>query len=653
MQSSKSPAAGQVFRALRLSVPFGLATCCLWLLSTRVDLPSGSELGSMISALQFWQWGAACLATALSFWALGRYDCVAHRHLQTGLDGPAARRAGMAAIAFSQFVGFGLFSGAYARWRLIPALSAMQAAQLTGLVGLTFMAALAVISGSAMVLFPPSPWYQLIGAVILICTLATAAYSFWAPAMTLGSLKLHWPSLTAMAALSGWALIDVAAAGTALWVLLPQSLDITWSTLLVVYFIALGAAIVSSAPGGTGPLELTIFSLLPGHDSAALIAALLAFRLVYYVLPASLACLALVAPSMLQLFAQKKKTPDLMGSHRRSAAALPQDRTCAETGIIRQNGGHVQAFGLNQLAMLDTPQISLAFFDPLSGHASEIFAPFKTYAQHRNTTACLYKCSPRIAQQARRAKWAVVRIASEAVIDPTQFSESGSCRRQLRRKLRHAEKSGLIIRPAPATLPISQMAAIDTLWQESHGIAHGTTMGRFEAQYLASQKVMIAWQEQRIIGFISLHSSTQEWCLDLIRLAPNAPDGTGHALIRAAIDAANKEGVSRLSLAAVPDHHFAKWLNPGLRRFKSSFAPNWQPRYVASPSWAGLALSLVEILRLVHRPGPVQPAACQTKTTTEPMCNETREDRNWFSDPTSDNRHPHNEVEDYAIALKR
>lgn len=609
MQSLKHPTAGHILQLARLSAPFAMAALCLWALSTRIELPSASEIWALLGGLRLWQWLAACVATAVSFWALGRYDSVAHCHLQTGLDGPQARRAGMAAIAFSQLVGFGLFTGAYARWRLVPGLTAMQAAQLTGLVGLTFMAALAVICGVAMLMVPLSPWFTPVGGFLVATAFGATVLSFLAPTLSLGRLNLRWPSLTAMVALSVWALIDVLAAGSALWVLLPGTLDIPWSTLVVVYLIALAAAILSSAPGGTGPLELMVFTLLPTQDSTGLLAALLAFRLVYYALPAALSCAMMLLPQRLKTMRAPVIDPDLLGARRASASALQHQRPCAETGIIRQNGGHVQSFGFNQLALLDSPQISVALFDPLVGELRETLAPLKRYAQQRNATPCIYKCSARNALAARQAGWAVLRIAAEAVLSPAAFNEAGSHHRQLRRKLRHAEKSGLTVLPAPANLPLAQMEALDKLWQEQHGGARGTTMGRFEANYLATQRVFLAWENDRIIGFISLHVSKAEWCLDLIRICPDAPDGTGHVLLRAAISASAEEGIARLSLAAVPDHRYAARLDPGLRRFKASFAPTWEPRYLACPSWSEMIIAGLEMARLINRPGKVLPAS--------------------------------------------
>ncbi|MDE4174673.1 phosphatidylglycerol lysyltransferase domain-containing protein [Phaeobacter sp. PT47_59] len=609
MINSHRTLSGSVRTAFRWTAPVAMALLCLWALDARIGLPSLADLGATLAALPGWKWAAACLATAISFWALGRYDSVAHRHLRTGLDSPRAQRAGMAAIAFSQATGFGLITGAYARWRLMPGLKPVQAAQITALVGFTFMMTLAAISGAALLIVPVLPGTGWLGIALLSGFLAAVAASFWFPALRIGRLQLRWPSLIAMAALLGWTALDVVAAGSALWLLLPDTVDVAWSTLVTVYFIALGAAILSSAPGGAGPLELTVCALLPGTDTGALLAALVAFRLVYYALPAALACTMMLLPRRTEAQSAPPEDAALLGTQQRPAASIPAGRPCSEAAIIRQNGGHVQALGLNQLAVLDSPQSTIAFFDLLSGQTGEVFAPFATYGRQRNASVCFYKCSARTGTEARRARWKVLRLAAEAVVCPPSFSESGSSHRQLRRKLRHAEKAGVTALPAAASLPIDQMAEIDHAWQTSHGKAYGTTMGRFEPGYLTHQHVFLAWKDGRLEGFISLHHSDGEWCLDLIRIRPDAPDGTSHALVRAAIAAAAAAEVPRLSLAAVPDHRWAHRFDRGLRRFKSCFAPTWEPRYIAAPSWGQMALSLAEILRLVHRPDPVRPVA--------------------------------------------
>ncbi|MFS4583107.1 phosphatidylglycerol lysyltransferase domain-containing protein [Phaeobacter sp. C3_T13_0] len=604
-------------RSLRLAVPVAVMIGCIALLQAHVPLPDVQELREILSTLSPWQWGGSLLATCISFGALGRYDTVAHRHLRTGLDGPKARRAGIVAIALSQTLGFGLVTGAFARWRMLKGLRPLRAAQLTGMVAVTFLIALAGICGAALMISPAPVSNIWLGGAILSATLLMIGTMAIVPLVRIGRMTLRWPSVTAITALGFWALIDVIAAGTALWLLLPESVDLSLAALLPAYFLALGVAILSSAPGGAGAFELALCAMLPAQITTEVIAAIVAFRLVYYILPAIVAGLCLAWPTLAWLAvggtdatsAAATDPEALQGSAMRPASHLPQNRPTAESAVIQQNGGHIHAFGLNQVALLDSPQASIALFGTVSGHLTEALPGLKSHARLRNAVACLYKCSARDAVDCRRARWRVLRIAQEAVLCPISFNETGSNRRQLRRKLRQAEKACVRVlaadQSADQDVLTEKMAQVDAAWQSAHGGAKGTTMGRFQPEYLAQQRVFIAWHDNRMVGFVSFHATPKEWCLDLIRLLSDAPDGTSHALIRAALSDAAEAAVPRLSLAAVPDHRFAKRLDPGLRRFKTAFAPKWEDRYVAAPSFLQMAIALAELLRLVHHPAPL------------------------------------------------
>ena len=593
-----------VANSLRVVTPLIIMAGCLIALTRQADLPHIHDLFILLGQVPAPHWIGALGATVLSFWALGRYDAVAHRHLRTGVDDPTARRAGMASIAFSQAVGFGLFSGSFARWRLLPRLNPLQSAQLTGFVGITFMTALAVICGLSLLLVGPSLGMRASGAGILLVSTVACGLCFLHPEWRVRGLRLRLPSIQAIFALALWTLMDVTFAGVALWLLLPLGHDIGLGVMLPAYFLALGLAIISSSPGGAGPLELAMLTLLPGADPAILVAGLLAFRAVYYALPAALAGVVLLWPNLMRrgLPLPDHAEDDYLGSDVRPAASQPFVRPQAETGVILQNGGHVMAFGLNQVAMLDTPQISAVLFDPISGRRGEIPDALRAHARARNTAACFYKCSARTALAAKKQGWKVLKIAQDAILYPAEFSVKGSKFRQLRRKLRHAEKSGLRVEPAWSSLPLVQMAEVDEAWTRQHGAARGTTMGQFEPGYVSIQMTCLAWVEDRLVGFMTFHRAADEWCLDLVRQLPGAPDGTGHALICAAIDAARDAGVRRLSLAAVPDHRFSQRFDGGLRQFKSCFAPKWEPRYIAAPTWPQMGLAIAEMTRLVHRP---------------------------------------------------
>ena len=201
-------------------------------------------------------------------------------------------------------------------------------------------------------------------------------------------------------------------------------LDVTSEAAVATYFEALGPVdhVVmtagSSAPGGAGAFELALCTMLPTHATAEIIAAILAFRLVYYLLPAVLAGLCLCWPALTRLALNATNTASraddpqaLSGSAMRPASHLPHNRPIAEAAVIWQNGGHIHAFGLNQVALVDSPQASIALFGAVSGHLAEVLPGLRQHAKLRNAVACLYKCTARDAAMCRRARWRVLRIA--------------------------------------------------------------------------------------------------------------------------------------------------------------------------------------------------------------------------------------------------
>ena len=55
--------------------------------------------------------------------------------------------------------------------------------------------------------------------------------------------------------------------------------------MLAVFLASFSAALVSHAPGGLGVLELTFLKAMPETPKAEVLAALLAFRLLYLIIP--------------------------------------------------------------------------------------------------------------------------------------------------------------------------------------------------------------------------------------------------------------------------------------------------------------------------------------------------------------------------------
>lgn len=88
--------------------------------------------------------------------------------------------------------------------------------------------------------------------------------------------------------------LDMAAAASALYVLLPQN-AIGWPVFFAIYSTAVGIGLISHVPAGIGIFETVIVSALAGSvDVDRVLGSLLLYRLIYNVLPLLVAALALI-----------------------------------------------------------------------------------------------------------------------------------------------------------------------------------------------------------------------------------------------------------------------------------------------------------------------------------------------------------------------
>lgn len=593
--------------ALRAAVSLLISGGFFWLLAQRLADIDLVELRAGFSAVPWRNWSLALGLTGLSFWAVGHYDSVLHRHFNTGLPERLTRSAGICAIAVSQTLGLGLITGSILRWRMLPGQNLWQATRLTAAVGISFLAGWAVVTATTLLILPQAPFKPLAAVMfvaalglIVLCLLAPARLRFCPNGQTIARLVV----LTA---------IDTFAAAAAFYLLCGPEVGVGFAALLPVFLLAFGAGLISGTPGGVGPFEMTLLALLPSQAEVPLLAAVLAWRAVYFAIPAILGAIWAV---------RGPKTPPASLVQRPLHAAGFR----AELGLQHQGEHHF----LPDAAMLAgvTQHFLIGLFDPATPPDRRQL----TYAQaalHRAARArakipILYKCSARSAAIARAQGNCCMRIAQEAWLSPGDFHLKQSNRSGLRRKLRRAEVAGVCVTKPGAhpALPWDKLAEIAATWAAAHGGERGFSMGRYCQNYLAKQRLYVAWCDGAPIAFASFHQAPDEWTLDLMRYGTQPPDGTMHLLVQSALQDAAAHGVARLSLAAAPDfaprNRFAARLlrglldsGHGLTRFKASFAPHWQPLYIVAPNRAALTVAVAEIARAILHPRPLRPIQYQ------------------------------------------
>jgi uncharacterized membrane protein YbhN (UPF0104 family) len=103
----------------------------------------------------------------------------------------------------------------------------------------------------------------------------------------------------------GMGAIEMASAIGALFVLMPGYAGISFPAFSTLYIGAVLLGIASHAPGGIGVFEAAMLAVVDRQNSSGMVAALLAYRLIYNVAPFLLASLVLAGDELRTIFSSK------------------------------------------------------------------------------------------------------------------------------------------------------------------------------------------------------------------------------------------------------------------------------------------------------------------------------------------------------------
>jgi phosphatidylglycerol lysyltransferase len=586
---------------LRAVMICGVLTASAVFVAQRLQGFGWDAAWSGLMGLPAGQIGMALMAVALAFVAVAGQERAVLAHLALAVARGAGGRAAMAAAAVSQTVGFGPVVGAIVRQRLLHGLTMGQSFAISACITVGFFAGICLL---ALAGFAVMPGHDLARGLLAVAVLGLVGAAVVGGPTVMGFRK---PNLFVMARFLGWLAVDLTALAAVLWLVLPG--ETAFLNLLPVFLIALGIGVASGSPGGVGPFEATLVAFLPQVGATDLVAGIIAFRVLAYVLPALCGAVwALIGPWRAEV------VPSVLIEHRQVAMSVLRKLPGAEVQLVRQGrltllageGGYLWLSGT-----LAHTRVLLGAV--MSGGRMDALRAVERLARAEARVPLLYKMDARMAALARRQGYAVIPVAREAVLEPAGFTVAGPERARLRRKVAHAQKAGVVVSAGVMPSLIEMQEVVDD-WVEVHGPERGFSMGRWEAGYVAEQQVICARSPAGVLlAFITLHAGDREWVLDLVRVRPGAPDGTTYAMVCCALEAARAQGVARLSLAAVPEFgqrgvvaHVLRCVaggRAGLDQFKSAFAPKWEMRYAAAPGWMALALGGVEVALAILRPG--------------------------------------------------
>ncbi len=296
-----APRAGQrAWLWFKRLAPWALAAVVLTLVADQARTVDWPAVWQALQSLSPARLAVAALLALVSYGLYAAFDLVGRR--LTGHRLSVKRTLGTAAISYAFNLNFGAWVGGialrlrlYSRWGLaVPSvLQVMTYSMLTNWLGYLW------VGGAVLMFAPPrlpAAWalpdtglravglamLAAAGAYLALCRFSRQRQLSWRT----HTLPLPSASLAALQALAGganWLLI-----GSIAWLLLGGRID--YASVLGTMLLAAVAGVVTHVPANLGVLEAvvvaTLGARLPAHE---LLAAMLAYRAAYYLLPLAVA----------------------------------------------------------------------------------------------------------------------------------------------------------------------------------------------------------------------------------------------------------------------------------------------------------------------------------------------------------------------------
>lgn len=248
----------------------------------------------------------AAAFVAAGYFTLTLYDLFAlrtigHKHVPYRV----AALAGFTSYSIGHNIGASAFTGGAVRYRIYShhGLSAVDVAKLCFIAGLTFWLGNATVLGLGILYTPQAAsaidqlpaWFNRAIAAVALLVLASYVAWVWHAPRRIGQnnweVTLPNGPLTLLQIVIG--MIDLACCAFAMSMLMPNEPHVEFIELAVIFVSATLLGFASHSPGGLGVFDAAMLVALWQFDKEELLASLLLFRLLYYIVPFALALLIL------------------------------------------------------------------------------------------------------------------------------------------------------------------------------------------------------------------------------------------------------------------------------------------------------------------------------------------------------------------------
>jgi uncharacterized membrane protein YbhN (UPF0104 family) len=244
----------------------------------------------------------SALFVALGYFTLTFYDLFALRTIgRKDLPYRIAALAGFTSYSIGHNVGASVFTGGAVRYRIYSAwgLDAIEVAKICFIAGLTFWLGNITVLGFGFSYHPQAAsdidqlplWLNRTLGVGALVILAGYIAWVWRTPRVIGrqNWQVRLPSgpLTLLQIVIG--IVDLSCCALAMYMLVPNDPHMQFVDVAVIFITATLLGFASHSPGGLGVFDAAMLVALWEFDAEELLAGLLIFRLLYYILPFAVA----------------------------------------------------------------------------------------------------------------------------------------------------------------------------------------------------------------------------------------------------------------------------------------------------------------------------------------------------------------------------
>ncbi|MGE0847118.1 MAG: YbhN family protein [Flavobacteriaceae bacterium] len=267
-----------------------------------------AELADALSGVAFSHVAAAGAFAAMSYLCLTGFDWIGLKYAGRSLPYRKVALASFVSLSIGHTVGFAALSSGAVRYRYYSTwgLSAQEVAKVVVMCGMTVGVGMLSLGGVALLLDPATsvemtglgrgPVLALGIANLMLVVAYLAAAAFVRRPLKLRKWRFEMPAPRLALAQVAIGSVNFAFVAACLHAALLAVAEVSYPATATAYVVANATALFAHVPGGFGIIEAVVVHLLPQAD---VIAAVLVFRLVYYVVPLLVGGALLVGGEML------------------------------------------------------------------------------------------------------------------------------------------------------------------------------------------------------------------------------------------------------------------------------------------------------------------------------------------------------------------